>query len=327
MVEQDWPLFRAICIEGISTGNATFENRSRWALDAGHLRACRLVHSGEGVLGWRLSVRFRAVRVRGVAEVSVYVARRQSRGQGVGTKLIGSLIEASGRRHLDLAGGIFRKMSSVWNCTSVTDFALWVEGKAWLHGRALRDVLLLSAGARSQVSRESAFSEATMAARSAFEDTAWNARPRVPFCTVLSLLVRSFTRGSRGLVPCRLCADADNCFAFLNEVAPLRHMPLAAYIFCSHWLRQESWIDSSKTAFTSVARSIESILLTNDSTRANSSSATLAPGLAGTLELLTVPEYRSGMRRRGCRHWCGLLATYCLFFCNFLARSPREGES
>src|SRR6266566_646326 len=67
---------------------------------------------------------------------------------------------------------------------------------------------------------------------------------------------------------------------------------LAAYIFCSHWLRPGKLKSTpSKTAFISVARSIESILLTNDSTRASSSGGVaLAPGLAGTLELLTSPS-------------------------------------
>src|SRR5712664_4040122 len=67
---------------------------------------------------------------------------------------------------------------------------------------------------------------------------------------------------------------------------------LAAYIFCSHWLRPGKLESApSRTAFTSVARSIESILLTNDSIRANSSDGVaLAPDLTGTWELLTSPS-------------------------------------
>src|SRR6266403_4774077 len=107
---------------------------------------------------------------------------------------------------------------------------------------------------------------------------------------------------------------------------------LAAYIFCSHWLRPGK-VEStpSKTAFTSVARSIESILLTNDSTRANSSvGAALAPGLAGTLELLTSPSTgEAGTEAEGMSSLVMVFVAGVLpfSFCNFLARSPSEGES
>ncbi len=118
MVEQDWPTVRAIYIEGINTGNATFEKSPpEWASwDAGHLRACRLVaRSGDGVLGWAaLSPVSSRCAYAGVAEVSVYVARR-SRSQGVGTKLLTSLIEASEREGIwTLQAGIFpENVSSV----------------------------------------------------------------------------------------------------------------------------------------------------------------------------------------------------------------------
>jgi L-amino acid N-acyltransferase YncA len=111
MVEQDWPPVRAIYVEGINTGNATFEKSPpEWtSWDLGHLRACRLVaRSGGGVLGWAAlsPVSSRCVYA-GVAEVSVYVAR-QSRGQGVGTKLLASLVEASEREGIwTLQAGIF----------------------------------------------------------------------------------------------------------------------------------------------------------------------------------------------------------------------------
>src|ERR1700704_4275041 len=107
---------------------------------------------------------------------------------------------------------------------------------------------------------------------------------------------------------------------------------LAVYSFCSHWLRPRKLESTpSKTAFTSVARSIESILLTNDSTRANSSvGVALAPGLAGTLELLTSPSAgevgteAEGMSSLVMVFLAGVLP---FSFCNFLARSPSEGES
>jgi L-amino acid N-acyltransferase YncA len=118
MVEKDWPTVRAIYIEGISTGNATFEKSPpEWvSWDAGHLRACRLVARLEDVvLGWAaLSPVSSRCAYAGVAEVSVYVAR-QSRGLGIGTKLLASLIEASEREGIwTLQAGIFpENVSSV----------------------------------------------------------------------------------------------------------------------------------------------------------------------------------------------------------------------
>ncbi len=118
MVEQDWPAVRAIYMEGINTGNATFEKSPpEWtSWDAGHLRAGRLVaRSGDSVRGWTAlsPVSSRCVYA-GVAEVSVYVAR-QSRGQGIGMKLLASLVEASEREGIwTLQAGIFpENVSSV----------------------------------------------------------------------------------------------------------------------------------------------------------------------------------------------------------------------
>jgi L-amino acid N-acyltransferase YncA len=111
MVEQDWPIVRAIYVEGINTGNATFEKSPpEWASwDAGHLRACRFVaRSGGNVLGWAAlsPVSSRCVYA-GVAEVSVYVAGR-ARGQGIGTKLLASLVACSEREGIwTLQAGIF----------------------------------------------------------------------------------------------------------------------------------------------------------------------------------------------------------------------------
>jgi L-amino acid N-acyltransferase YncA len=111
MVEQDWPAVRSIYVQGIDTGNATFEKSApEWASwDASHLRACRLAAgSGDAVLGWAAlsPVSARCVYA-GVAEVSVYVARR-AQGQGIGTKLLASLVEASEREGIwTLQAGIF----------------------------------------------------------------------------------------------------------------------------------------------------------------------------------------------------------------------------
>ena len=111
MTEQDWPPVRTIYAEGITTGNATFEESvpdwEKW--DATHLHGCRLVaRSGHEVLGWAAlsSVSTRCVYA-GVAEVSVYVAQR-ARNQGIGSKLLRGLVEASERENIwTLQAGIF----------------------------------------------------------------------------------------------------------------------------------------------------------------------------------------------------------------------------
>ena len=107
----DWPQVRAIYLEGIATGNATFEQEApSWeAWDTGHFAECRLVaRSGEGVLGWAAlsPVSGRCVYA-GVAEVSLYVGQA-ARGQGIGTALLGRLIPESERQGIwMLQAGVF----------------------------------------------------------------------------------------------------------------------------------------------------------------------------------------------------------------------------
>ena len=111
MRPQDWEFVLAIYLEGIATGEATFETEApdweRW--DAGHLPQCRLVaRNGDGVLGWAaLSPVSKRQVYAGVAEVSVYVALA-ARGRGVGGALMRALIEASeGHGVWTLQSGIF----------------------------------------------------------------------------------------------------------------------------------------------------------------------------------------------------------------------------
>lgn len=108
---KDWPVVRAIYLEGIATGNATFEQSApeweRW--DAGHLPGLRVVaRSGGEVLGWAAlsPVSGRCV-YSGVAEVSVYVAER-ARGRGVGHALLARLVaDSEGAGLWSLQAGIF----------------------------------------------------------------------------------------------------------------------------------------------------------------------------------------------------------------------------
>ena len=111
MVEGDWPAVRDVYIQGINSGNATFEKSApEWtSWDAGHLRICRLVARAEdAVLGWAaLSPVSNRCVYGGVAEVSVYVLL-QAQGQGIGTKLLASLVEVSEREGIwTLQAGIF----------------------------------------------------------------------------------------------------------------------------------------------------------------------------------------------------------------------------
>lgn len=111
MTGSDWDAVRAIYLEGIETGNATFETSAPdWETwNNGHMSNCRLVARSEGsVVGWAAlsPVSGRCV-YSGVAEVSIYVSQRV-RGQGVGTMLLAVLVEASEREGIwTLQAGIF----------------------------------------------------------------------------------------------------------------------------------------------------------------------------------------------------------------------------
>jgi L-amino acid N-acyltransferase YncA len=111
MTPAHWLAVREIYLQGIRTGNATFETQvpewERW--DAAHLKPCRLVaRSANEILGWAAlsPVSSRPV-YRGVAEVSVYVAEH-ARGRKIGSALLAALVEASEREGIwTLQAGIF----------------------------------------------------------------------------------------------------------------------------------------------------------------------------------------------------------------------------
>jgi L-amino acid N-acyltransferase YncA len=94
----DWAQIRAVYLEGIATGQATFQTEApAWAeWDAGHLSTPRLVARAAGsVLGWAaLSPSSKRACYAGVAEVSIYIAAA-ARGQGVGNALMAALIAAA----------------------------------------------------------------------------------------------------------------------------------------------------------------------------------------------------------------------------------------
>lgn len=124
MTHTDWPSVREIYVEGIRTGNATFETQApewdRW--DASHLKSCRFValarngapdpgsadSESREVLGWAaLSPVSNRCVYAGVAEVSVYIAER-ARGRKIGSLLLAALVDASEREGIwTLQAGIF----------------------------------------------------------------------------------------------------------------------------------------------------------------------------------------------------------------------------
>ena len=112
MRPEHWPGVRAVYLEGLATGDATFETEApvweRW--DASHLRACRLVALAEGerVAGWAALGPVSARKVyAGVAEVSVYVGA-DFRGRGVGRVLLSTLVRESESAGIwTLQAGIF----------------------------------------------------------------------------------------------------------------------------------------------------------------------------------------------------------------------------
>ena len=98
MRPEDWDGVRAIYLEGIATGEATFETEApSWETwDRTHLSFARVVtREKDSVSGWAaLSPVSARKAYAGVAEVSVYVAGAH-RGQGIGRALLESLIAES----------------------------------------------------------------------------------------------------------------------------------------------------------------------------------------------------------------------------------------
>lgn len=98
MRQEDWPRVEAIYQAGMDSGKSTFDQKCPpWeAWDAGHLPFARLVAEASGIVwGWAALRPYSAREAyTGVAEVSVYLAR-EAQGQGIGTRLLMALIEAS----------------------------------------------------------------------------------------------------------------------------------------------------------------------------------------------------------------------------------------
>jgi len=98
MTPGDWEQVRAIYLEGIESGNSTFETDApsweRW--DQEHHQFARLVmRDADQVIGWAALAPVSKRKVyRGVAEVTVYVTE-SARGRSVGRALLEALIAES----------------------------------------------------------------------------------------------------------------------------------------------------------------------------------------------------------------------------------------
>jgi phosphinothricin acetyltransferase len=111
MRADDWQQVRAIYLEGIATGQATFEAQApeweKW--DSAHVLNPRLVvKDGGQIAAWASLSRVSARQVyAGVAEVSIYVAAKY-RGRGIGSDLLRFLIDRSEKNGFwTLQAGIF----------------------------------------------------------------------------------------------------------------------------------------------------------------------------------------------------------------------------
>ena len=108
---EDWEAVRSIYVEGIQTGNSTFESDSpgweEW--DRAHLKEHRLVAKvNDTIVGWVAvsPVSSRCVYA-GIAELSLYVAEKE-RGRRVGSALLEALIISTEKAGIwTLEGGIF----------------------------------------------------------------------------------------------------------------------------------------------------------------------------------------------------------------------------
>jgi phosphinothricin acetyltransferase len=145
---EDWPAVREIYVEGLATGQASFETEAptweQW--NNARLPACRLVaRDSSGIVGWAALSPVSSRRVyRGVAEASVYIAER-GRRKGAGRALLEALIEAAEAAGIwTLEAKVFpENAASLTLCDRCGFRRVGVREKLACHDGLWRDVLLL----------------------------------------------------------------------------------------------------------------------------------------------------------------------------------------
>jgi L-amino acid N-acyltransferase YncA len=148
MAPADWPNVSAIYLEGIATGNATFDTLAptwdEW--DRAHLPFCRLVaRQGRTISGWAALQRVsQRSAYAGVAELSVYVAS-WARGKGVGAALMQTAIAESERCGIwTLQGSIFAENVASLRLVESADFRqVGYREKIGKHRNVWRDTILV----------------------------------------------------------------------------------------------------------------------------------------------------------------------------------------
>ena len=153
MTPEDWPSVAGIYVEGIQTGNATFQTEApAWVdWDKGHLQVCRLVAIvEEQVAGWAALSGVSARKVyAGVAEESVYVGAA-FRGIGIGQQLLEALVlESETEGFWTLQAGIFPENTSSIRIHEKCGFrVLGRRERIGKMGDVWRDTLLLERRSR-----------------------------------------------------------------------------------------------------------------------------------------------------------------------------------
>lgn len=148
MLDTDWPMVKKIYVEGIATGNATYQTEAptfeEWTTS--HHPKCRMVAVNNGkVVGWiALSPISKRVVYEGVGEVSIYVSAKE-KSKGIGTLLLSKLIDESEKQGFwTLQSSIFKENTASIKLHKKLEFReVGFREKIAQHNGIWRDVLLL----------------------------------------------------------------------------------------------------------------------------------------------------------------------------------------
>ena len=145
---KDWEQVSKIYMEGIHTGDATFEiNVPSWeSWSSKHLSCCSIVACLENkILGWAAISPTSSRKVySGVAEVSIYVSE-ECKGNGIGRALLKELIKLSENNGIwTLQAGIFPENKASINLHKKCGFRIvGIREKIGKMNDVWRDVVLM----------------------------------------------------------------------------------------------------------------------------------------------------------------------------------------